>query len=483
MHPPQEHDERLDEAQTGTEPPDQDATAAQPLRHGLRQRLSLANVPASRIQLVVTAVYLAAMAFSLATAALVYLTTSPSSNTGVYPIFARSAGHLIAYAAVSVLVAAGWLAAMQHHAREMIQLSTFGVPIVLVLISLYGLLFSFHSAVGHGYAHLALRLSALGIGGIAAGWTFMLQRNRNQIGKATEMIVIAVELANSQPAMYAVAAVVGAASLAITGLWGVLLARGFLEGRLSIFFAVGFTFLYLWTWELLCALQKCIIVGMAASWYHQAPRPTSPQARDSRSSPTPSAIRQLSNREMLETSVFNAFTVHAGSCCLASLLKLLGRLPLLLLPNRLGAALQTVVATAAQLTSLPLLDPLVLPTAVALPGTLAAGASAVTLPCFAATDRAAHSVARLLLSAVRSCAALMVAVVAWTYADRTAVPSSVYGYLVGFIGFWVGWTVVGAADNTIGMTLDGVLVAYALDGMPKRRLEVERIFAAADGLV
>lgn len=478
MKPPQEQDEGGSEDE-GAQDYVQQPERASSVPPAIERRPLLGRLPANHIQMVVTAVYLVATALSLATAALVYLTTSPTSTTGVYPILARSAGHLIAYALVSVVVAAGWLVAMQHHAREMIQISTFGVPIILGFVSLYGLLFSFHSATGHGYVHMALRLTALGIGGLAVGWTIVLQRSRHLVGKATEMVILAVELANSQPVVYGVAAVVGGLSLVITGLWGVLLARGFLEGRLSVLFALGFTFLYLWTWELLCCLQKCVVVGMAAHWYHQAPRPSSPHQ-----SPTPPpAAPRMASRDAMETAVFNAFTVHFGSCCLAALLKVFGRLPLLIVPSRVGAALQAMAATAGQLAALPLLDSLALSAAVVLPGTLATGASAVTLPCFAATDRQAHRVARLLLSAARSCAALLVAIVAWTYADRTAVPSSVYGYLVGFIGFWVGWTIVGAADNTLGMTLDGLLVVYALDGMPKRRLDVERIFAAADGLV
>lgn len=478
MKPPQEQDEAVSEdegAQDYVEQPEH-AANSQP---AIERRPLLGSLPANHIQMVVTAVYLVATAFSLATAALVYLTTSPTSTSGAYPILARSAGHLVAYALVSVVVAAGWLVAMQHHAREMIQVSTFGVPIVLGFISLYGLLFSFHSAAGHAYVHLALRMTALAIGGLAVGWTIVLQKSRHLVGKATEMVILTVELANSQPIMYAVAAVVGALSLIITGLWGVLLARGFLEGRLSVLFALGFTFLYLWTWELLCCLQKCVVVGMAAHWYHQAPRPTTPH----QSPPPPPPAPKMAGREAMEAAVFNAFTVHFGSCCLAAFLKVFGRVPLLVLPTRVGAALQAMVATAGQLVALPLLDSLALSAAVVLPGTLATGASAVTLPCFAAIDRQAHRVARILLSAARSCAALLVAVVAWIYADRSAVPSSVYGYLVGFIGFWVGWTIVGAADNTLGMALDGLLVVYALDGMPKRRLDVERIFAAADGLV
>lgn len=405
----------------------------------------------SKVEAATGVAYLTFMALSLATAILVSITAPPNRDSSVYPLLVRSSKALLGYSCLSALVAFVWLRVMAHHARTMVQMGTIAIPGFLAAIGIYSMVMSIHSAPHHGLAHAALRCSSLIPLSLAGGGVAYLRHRRELVGRAAEIIALVARVYNEVPTLWVVPLGVGVAALASSGLWALFIARGFLEGGSSIILAFWFTFMYMWSWNTVCALSREVLAGVACQWYN-AQEPMG-----------------------LAVPIYQA---QLGSAALSALLQLAIRLPLLILPARPVRWLSSVVISLVHASSGKLLDPFTLPTATVCRCSLAEAASKVAK----FSDDSAFRLAKVFLKAARMCCSLSVALIAWVHADRMNDSASVYGYVVASIALFFGWTIAGASENTLSMLLDGIKVCFLLDPTePRRNAEADRVFTTDIG--
>jgi len=431
--------------------PSETATQAPSLRGDLENGLKRGGKPLDNT---VAAVYVIAAAASLTTAFLVSFSAPPNGGS-VYPIFAYSARTLVGYAVLATAVSAAWLYCVRHFARAVVQVSVFAVPTVLIGTSVTSIAMSVHQSVGwHGLAHAALRVSALAPLGVALLWILYLRRVKDVMGKASDIVVLAAEVYDEcTPMMTVLTMVSGIASLMVTGLWSFFLARAFLEGRLGLLLGAWFTFMYLWTWGLLCALLRAVLASVTMEWY-----------------------MENSMTDVLGNSVYEAMSYHFSSACFSALIALLVRVPLLVLPASLGAVVQRFASVVFRASTARVLNPLALPTAVINRCSLNSAAEAINSAEFLAVDRRAYRLAKLFLVSARVCCSLVIGFVAWIHADRVQDVSSAYGYLVAIVALFIGWTVMGASENMLSMISDALLVNYVINDTSPRQQTVARLF-------
>lgn len=400
----------------------------------------------SKLEVTIGIAYLVSMALSLATATLVTITAPPNRESSVYPLLVRSSKALIGYSCLSALIAFAWLRTMASNPRAMVQMGTITIPGFLVLVGLYSIVMSIHKAPHHGVAHAALRCSSLVPLSLAAGGVAYLRHRRDLVGRATEMIALVARIYSQAAFLWVVPLGLGLAALVSSALWALFITRGFLEGGFSILLALWFTFMYMWSWNTVCALTREVLAGVASQWYG-AHEPMG-----------------------LAVPIYQA---QLGSAALSALLQLVVRLPLLILPVRPVRWFGSLVISLMHASSGKLLDPFTLPTATICRCTLTEAAAKVSN----FDEDAAFRLAKVFLKASRICCSLSVALIAWVHADRLNDSTSVYGYVVASVALFFGWTIAGASENTLSMLLDGVRVCFLLDPTePRRNAEADRVF-------
>lgn len=460
--------DRVPQASMLSSSPDHNSTSAQRAHEPQHRDISSLRDPESgRIQgnkhldNIVAFLYVVSMALSLSTAVLISVAPG-DNNRMIYPIFSHSVKPIVFYSLFSAAIAALWLHFMRKFAKPMVQASTFAVPTLLGATSLASFIMSIHtSPVGnHFFSHAAMRISALVPLLLAVVWVLYLQRMKNAIGKAGEIVAYAAEIySECTPTITTITLFMGAFGLQVTCLWTYFLSNAFLEGRIGYLLIIWFSFMYLWTWSLACNLLRAVLVCVTNECY----------AND---------VDTWNKDGVFSRSALEVATYHFSSACLSSLLSVQIRTPMLLLPNYFSKVVRSsrIVLLSTLLANKRILDPLTLPTAILERCSLSNAAEVVESSQFASIDRSAYRLSKFFLVAGRVSCSICVGFIAWIHADRLEDFSSSYGYIIAVVGLLIGWTIVGASENMLSMICDALLVCFVINEGSPRRSDVKHLF-------
>lgn len=413
----------------------------------------------------VAAFYLVALSLSLAAGGLVAVTSSSNESNRVYSIFAYSARSLEAYTVFACVIASVWLFFIRTFTRAVVQTSVFGVPLVLLTISLGSLLTSIHHTTirWHGLSHAMIRMVSLVPLIIAILWILYLRRVKDVMGRAADIVVKSAEVYNNcAPSMIGLTMFSGIFSMAITGLWSIFLAKAFLEGYMSILLVAWFSFIYLWSWRIFCSLLHAVLTIHTTIWYSQF-----------------SASSQDPINGAMGTSIYRAVTFHFSSACLSGLVAVLVKGPLLILPRQISNILSGTASIALNTSAAKLLDPLTLPISVLRRCSLSTAANEVRSSKLGHIDLRAYRLAKLFLTAGRLWCSILIGFIAWIHADHSQDVSSVHGYWIGIVAFFIGWTIMGSTESILGMICDALVVNCVLQPESPRYEELKRLLAIA----
>jgi hypothetical protein len=434
----------------------------------------------------------------LATALLVYLhTDEPGTGTPlgdtIYTILRKSYLLLAIDTVVAVTVAAVWLVLLRNFLRPLTYLIVYSVPIILFAFSLWPFITSFNGNWGGRSAQdkvMRIFSSIPFIGAIV--WTYMVVQSRHSINRAINIIELASTVLSASPALF----VAGFASLAATvawfWLWLFMFTRVFLEGhwatnakRLFIidtgtwWLGVFFILMLLWTQMTISGLQRATTAAAVSQWYFYR-----------------QAQMTSTSREIVLASFNHATGPLLGTVCLSSLISLLIRLPLLILPSRIAGFCTICVYTMIPAPLASLTNPLTLtysaihsqPLAVAARGfsRLQLSPNAHGAAPFRGqkdTDAlSAYRTTHILLHATRQIMALALGLGAWLSTARlvhlsgASYAGSLYAYIVGLGAAMVGWGVLGAVEGIIGGVVDACLICWASEIAAAAGQGRERVF-------
>ncbi|TDZ25338.1 Choline transporter-like protein ctl1 [Colletotrichum orbiculare MAFF 240422] len=471
----------------------QDDEFEQARRAGSEDELSPATVPLAegdvfKYDPFFAWIFLIAMAGLVSTFVLVWLHTgTPKKGWGdtIYTTLQASFHMLAIDTLVSILVSLVWLAALRSFARPLTTLIIVAVPIIMFSFSLYPFIASYEgSSHGTSLQDRVMRWAAIAPAISAVAWVYMAYKGRHAIHQAVEILEFSTRILHSNSALY----MLGFSCLAIivtwTWLWMWMFSRIFLGGyfskRLAKFIisvsswwlGVWFVLMYMWTIGIINGVQRATTAATVSQWYfhrNAAPAPTSAE---------------------IVTAAFNhASTTIFGSICESTLLALVIRAPLLVLPRRFAGILQHVAAMWIPTPITALTNPLTitygaihsqnLHTAargLSQMDFLSPGRPTTTLtPQVFSSKRSSHSpllpyrLAKMLLYATRFIMATALGFAGWVITakqlqislpDGVGVRGSAYAYVVGLVASFIGFSVMGAMEGILSGILDAVVICY-----------------------
>ncbi|OTB04339.1 hypothetical protein M426DRAFT_320940 [Hypoxylon sp. CI-4A] len=442
-------------------------------------------------------IYLIAIASLLATFVLVWLHTSvPHRKIGdtIYTTL-HSSFHLLAVdTLVSVIVALVWMAALRSFVQPLALLILLGVPIILFSFSLYPMVSSFQGP-DHGsrLQDVVMRYAAIIPGVCAIVWVWLLYKGRHEIQRAVDILDFSSRILAANPALV----VLGLGSLGFvvgwTWVWLWMFTRIFLGGyfskSLSAFvigtatwwLAVFFFLMYVWTLSVMSGVVRATTGGTVSNWYF---------FRNNQSSTSSNAI--------VKGALGHSTTTVFGTICASTLLSLVVRIPILILPRRISSIFEFIgwrlaprpvsvltnplALTYASIHSLPLMESASQLSRIQF---LATGPTTTLTPsAFSRRGQSSASLmpyrmAKMLLHAARFVMSTALGFAAWVMTARQlqvqlpesgGIRGSAYAYVVGLVASMIGWGVLGAMEGILSGILDGVLICYASE----RRLGSER---------
>lgn len=434
--------------------------------------------------------YLIAVASLFATFVLVWLHTDPEDGRKrrgdtIYTVL-RASFHLLAVdTLVSIIVSVIWLAALRSFVRPLTLLIIIAVPIILISFSLYPFISSFQGRTGGvGFQDWAMRWSSLvpGVGAIV--WIYLIYKGRHAISSAIQILEFSSRILGANPGLF----MVGFGTLGTTVLWTwawlVMFTRVFLGGYFSPsisrfiisvstwWLGAYFVLMYIWTISIISGVQRGATGATVSQWYFHR-----------------NIVPAPSGGEVVWAALNHALTTIFGSISLSTLLALVIRLPLLVLPRRLAAGLsifaysfiptpiaaltnpltltyaaihsQSLGASARGLSQMEFISPLA-PTTTLTPRVFASrrGNTAPLLP---------YRLAKLLLHATRFIMTIALGFAGWVITarqlrislpDGAGVSGSLYAYVVGIVAGFIGWGVLGSMEGVLSGIVDAVVICY-----------------------
>lgn len=386
---------------------------------------------------------------------------------------------------VATIVALLWLAMLRSFVRPLVLLILVAVPILAISFSLYPFISSFGGTWhGNTVQDRAMRWLSLIPAIFAIGWTYTAYKSRGSLSRAIEILQFSTRVLAASPALILVGFTTLVAVVVWTWIWMLMFTRLFLGGHASKnFFAIDtgtwclaifFILTYLWTLSIASGLQRATSAATVSQWYfHRLTTPT------------------VHSSHVVAAAFDHAFTTIFGTICLSTLLALGIRLPLLVLPRRIGGLIAMCFYTFIPGSIATLTNPLTLTYAAIHSQNLAISAQGLaemyfispnspttTLTPGAAarsddrngnpTPLLAYRYAKLLLHATRFVTALAFGFGGWVSTARmltiegaTAnVKGSLYAYVVGLLAGAIGWAVLGAMEGVLGGVLDAVVVCW-----------------------
>ncbi|MCJ1415386.1 hypothetical protein MMC32_001718 [Xylographa parallela] len=434
--------------------------------------------------------YLITLASLFASFLLVYLHTSTPSTKNplgdtVYTTMQASFHLLAVDTLVAIIVSLLWLALLRSYVRPLVYLILTAVPVILFSFSLYPLISSYSGPwEGASIQDRVMRYLSPLPAAVALAWVYGVYQGRHAFGKAIGILEFACRILAANPALLLLGFGTLGGVVAWTWLWMGMFTRVFLGGHLSSaknFFIIDlstwwlgvfFILVYLWTLAVGSGIQRATTAATVSQWYFHrlaVPAPTS--------------------RQVVQAALGHSSSTLFGSICLSSLLGLLVRLPIIVLPRRVIALVglctytllptsittlthpttltysaihsQPLAASARAVAQLPIMSPSTGPSAVRRRGGPAPFATSI-LP---------YNIALLLLHATRLITSFAFGFGAWVSTARSLVLTdaaaantirgSLYAYIVGLIAGAIGWAILGAMEGVLTGVVDAVVVCWA----------------------
>ena len=436
--------------------------------------------------------YLLSLGSLLASFVLVWLHTSapgskhPLGDT-IYTTLHASFYLLAVDTVVAVIVSLLWISLLRSYVRPLVYFILIAVPIILFSFSLYPFISSYKGPYhGSSLQDRVMRWGSFIPFVLGFLWTMTVYRGRHSFGKAVGILEFACRILEANPALLMVGLATLAAIVTCTWVWMLMFTRVFLGGHLSkaLFiidsgtWALGifFVLVYLWTLSIISGLQRAATAATVSQWYfHRL------------------AVPAPKHEAVVRASVIHATTTLFGTICLSTLLTLLVRLPLLVLPRRLIAIVSIVSYSLIPTPIAALTNPLTLTYAAIHSQPLSTSSRALTQMSFLSpntptttlyprsTARSSYStingapllpyrLAKLLLHATRFIMSAGLGFGGWVSTARTltfqqddgnkTIKGSLYAYVVGLIAAAIGWGILGAMEGVLGGVVDAAVVCY-----------------------
>jgi hypothetical protein len=388
----------------------------------------------------------------------------------------QSSFHLLAVdTLVATIVAALWLVMLRNFLRPLTYLIIVSVPIILFSFALWPLITSYKGYWhGNSIQDKAMRVFSVVpfLGAIV--WTYLAVQSRHSLNRAIQILELATKILSASPALVLAGFVTLLTTVAWFWIWLSMFTRVFLEGHwmkklyvidtTTWWLGIFFVLMLLWTQMVISGVQRATTAATVSQWYfYRQADPTT------------------SSRDVVTASFNHATGPLLGSVCLSTLISLLIRLPLLILPRRIVGLCSICFYALTPAPLAALTNPLTLTYAAIHSQPLAAAARGLgRLPLTSTPSRSfpkSHNMhdqdpllpyrtTHLLLHATRQIMTLALGLGAWLSTARlvhlggAGHTGSMYAYVVGLGAAVVGWGVLGAVEGIIGGVVDGVVVCW-----------------------
>jgi hypothetical protein len=405
---------------------------------------------------------------------------NPIGDT-IYTVL-RSSFHLIGvYSLVSIVVGLLWLSLLRSFARPLVMLILVAVPVISFSFFLYPLISSFKGS-WHGDSMQDKFMRWLSIGPLALTifWVYTAFKGRHSLDKAAGMLEFSGEILRAQFPLLVVGIATLAAVILWSWIWILMFTRLFLGGHFvgnksrwiidasTWWLGVAFFLDYFWTLGIIAGVQRATTAATVSQWYFHR-----------NSVPTPPAWT------VVQASLSHATYTMAGTICMSTLLSLLVRLPLIVLPRRIAGMISMCAYSVIPTPIAAMTNPLTLTFASIHGVPLSQAARGLSQLSFISASSPtttlgprdfknntrpsiqSYRLAKLLLHAIRWVITLSLGFGGWVSTARMlqvggSVPykGSLYAYVVGLISAAIGWGALGAMEGVLGGILDAVLVCW-----------------------
>ena len=418
-------------------------------------------------------------------------TSAPSSKKPlgdtIYSALRGSTNLLLWDTVISIVVALVWLALLRHHVRTLVYLMLFAVPVVLVAFSLYPLISSFNGSYhGKSVQDKAMRWLSFVPTVLAAFWSYQIVQNRHSLAKGISILEFSTKILSASPYLVLLGFATLAVVVAFTWTWMLMFERIFLSGHFSAtgakrwildvnswWLGAFFILQYLWSLGVIAGVQRATTAATVSQWYfHRL------------------AVPQPTSRQVVQASLAHANGALFGTVCLSTLLSLLVRLPLIILPGRLSDVVHMCAYWMIPTSLATLTNPLTLTYAAvhshplgisarglgqlsfisrANPSTTLGAGPLHQLHRSPASMLVPYRLAKLLLHATRFVMSFALGFGGWVRTARSLTVSgaaagirgSLYAYIVGLIAGTIGYAVLGTIENVVGAVLDAAVICWA----------------------
>ncbi|KAL2375051.1 hypothetical protein RJ035_004088 [Blastomyces gilchristii] len=372
----------------------------------------------------------------------------------------------------------------------------------LFLISLVGIF----GGAWHGQSiqDKVMRWGSLVPAIIASVWVYSVIQGRFSTEKAISILEFSCRILASSPALLALGFITLAVIASWTWVWILMFTRVFLGGHISTtknmfiinagswWLAVYFILIYLWSLGVISGIQRTVTAATVSQWYfHRL------------SVPAPSS------RQIVQAALIHSVSTLFGTICLSTLLALLIRLPLIVLPRRLSSFLSLAAYSCVPTPIAALTNSLTLTYSAIHSLPLGISARSLSQMTFLAPSTAATSLhptsfssnprgntnghnnssllpyrlAKLFLHAMRFTMSLCLGFGGWVSTARglqlattgtgtgttSTIRGSLYAYVVGLIAGAIGWGVLGAMEGVLTGVVDAAVVCWASEVGSERR--------------
>ncbi|KAF9878509.1 hypothetical protein CkaCkLH20_04001 [Colletotrichum karsti] len=433
-------------------------------------------------------IFLIALAGLVSTFVLVWLHTgTPKRGWGdtIYTTLQSSFHMLAVDTLISVMVSLVWLTSLRSFARPLAWLIIFAMPIIMFSFSLYPFIASFEGSThGASFQDRAMRCASLVPAASAIVWIYVAWKGRYAVQQAIEILEFSTRILAANRALVTLGFVCLAIIVTWTWVWMWMFSRIFLGGffskRLARFvisvsswwLGIWFVLMYMWTIGVINAVQRATTAATVSQWYFHR-----------NAAPAPTSV------EIVSAALTHASTTIFGSICESTLLALLIRAPLLVLPRRMANILQHVAAMWVPTPIAALTNPMTITYGAIHSQNLQTAARGLTqmdfispnrptttlTPQVFSSRRSSHSpllpyrLAKMLLYATRFIMATGLGFAGWvmtakqlrvTLPDGMGMRGSAYAYVVGLVASFIGFSVMGAMEGILSGILDAVVICY-----------------------
>lgn len=396
----------------------------------------------------------------------------------IYTVIQKSYYLLAVDTLVAVIIALVWLAALRSYARALVYSILVGIPVVLFAFTLYPFISSFQTSSSESMIQDTVMrwFSAFPLV-MGIMWVYGIYRSRHSFSRAVDLLEFAVKILAANPPLLIIGFGTLAGIVVWTWLWMVMFTRVFLGGQFTknwyFIIDVGtwwlgafYVLMYLWTLNIASGVQRATTAATVSQWYfHRLNVPTAPSTT------------------VVRAALSHAVTSSFGTICLSTMLALLIRLPVLILPRRLTAVVGFFSTALLPNSVAVMTHPTTLTYAAIHSQPFTDSARAVSDFQFMhahnglgtrktrvtrSSANPPHRLALLLLYATRLAASFGFGFGAWVHTAK-AIPiggvqrsytGSLYAYVIGLIAGAIGWAIIGAMEGVLTGIVDAVVVCW-----------------------